>query len=159
MRGRERKRESIPREHDVEFSRGYAVFYCQHVLTLRTNILLLSNFYQDYLYKYKLQSAAIQSKRNNATINRVIEDENETRYGNFSIVVSMRLRVESRCNFREWHVRTVPKFAIIHRRFVKEPRRTLIDAHISPVVGDRAKLPKVRHTLIKVHRSRRHGAN
>jgi len=48
-------------------SREYAVFYCQHVLTLRTNILLLSNFYRDIIYvSIKLQSATIQLNGNNA---------------------------------------------------------------------------------------------
>lgn len=46
----ERKRERKYATRNT-MSRRYAVFYCQqHVLTLRTNILLLSNFYRDIIY-------------------------------------------------------------------------------------------------------------
>lgn len=49
-------------------SSGYAVFYCQqHVLTLRTNILLLSNFYRDIIYvSINRTSATIRLKGNDA---------------------------------------------------------------------------------------------
>jgi len=48
-------------------SREYAVFYCQHVLTLCTNILLLSNFYRNIIYvSIKLQSATIRLNGNDA---------------------------------------------------------------------------------------------
>lgn len=46
--------------------------------------------------------------------------------------------------------------AVLRMRKNRDERSQML---ISPVVGDRAKLPEVRHTLMKVHRSRKHGAN
>lgn len=42
---------------------------------------------------------------------------------------------------------------------MKESGWTIVDAHLSPVVDDRAKLPKMGHTFMKIHRSWKHGAN